>query len=785
VTLTNPSEAGMWTGISDGERAIISYPEFLDLRQHLTTLSGLFVSQSSLQQWQARIAGGEQEQIQGRLVSEEYFSVLGLEPSIGRVFNSQDAAGPGQDPYAVLSWAFWQRRFDGRADALGKAIKINGTTLTVIGVAQRGFKGENAGQSPDLWIPVLMQPLIYPGRNWLQDDPTHPLHKTTWLHAFGRLKPGATLAATQSEVNVIFKGMMESFYPATMQPDMRQQALSQHLVVHDSRTGDFNGREDTSKQLKILLAVAGVVLLIACANVANLLLAKATARRREVGIRLSLGASRSRLFRQFLTESLLLSLMGGVSGLLIARGGARLLVRLLSDPEQPLVLSTSLDWPVLAFTLGVTLFTGILFGLLPSLRASRTDFNLSLRDPRQAVTTSHRRLSLAKLLAVGQVALSLLLVIGAGLFVRTLWNLQSVALGYPRENLLQVGVEGITLGYEGQRLAGFYRDISERLRLVPGVKGASYSELGLLSGGESNTRLDVEGFTARRDQDRHSRFDIVSPGYFATMGIPVLLGRDIGPQDSATSPRICVVNEAFVKLYFSGRNPIGYHLTSTLGNDTTTVEIVGVVKDFRTTSLRQDIPQRFFVPVAQGWRGKIPNGIVFEIRTATEPQSLEPAIRKAILNVNPDAPIAFVQSMDQLIDEYTLSEQMIARLCSIFGGLALLLAATGLYGVLSYGVARRTSEIGIRMALRANRASVVAMVMAETGILVAIGIVIGIGAALGSTRLIATQLYGLSNFDPLSFTVSAAMLCLTALVASFVPAERAARVDPVQALRHE
>jgi predicted permease len=782
VILTNPADAGMWHGIADGERSIISYPEFLQLRNRLTTLSSLCVAQSFLDKWHVRISGGEQEETQGRLVSENYFSVLGVDPAIGRVFNDQDAAGPGRDPYAVISYNFWQRRFGGKTDVLGTPIKLNRATLTVIGVAARGFQGESGGQDPDLWIPVLMQPLIHPGRDWLHDDASQP-YNIIWLHAFGRLKPGSTLAHLQTEVNVVFKGMMEAFYPPTLPAEQMKQALSQHLVVHEARTGAFNGRDDLATQLKILLAVAGLVLLIACANVANLLLARATARRREVGIRLSIGAPRMRLFRQFLTESLLVSFLGGTLGLSIAWSGARVLVRLISDPDQELSLSTGLDWRVLCFTAGVTLFTGILFGLAPSLRSSRADVNLSLRETGPGITAS-RRLNLSKSVVIGQVALSLLLVIGAGLFLRTLGNLQTVALGYPKEHLLQVGVDGVTPGYKGQALANFYREVAERLRALPGVHGATYSELGLMTGGESNTHVDAEGFTPQRDEDRESRYDQIAPGYFAVVGIPLLLGREFSAQDTATSTRVIVVNEELARRFFPGRNPIGLHLSRAFG-DRTPMEIVGMVKNARSRSLRAEIPQRYYMPVDQGSEGKVTESIVYEIRTVGEPKSAVAMVRKAILAVNPDAPVRFTHSMDEVIEDQTVFPRLIARLSAIFGGLALLMAATGLYGVLSYGVARRTNEIGIRMALGAGKGSVIAMILRETGVLVVIGLVAGVAAAAACTRLIASQLYGLSKLDAITFLASIALLSTVALIAGYVPAARAARVNPVSALRHE
>jgi predicted permease len=784
VILTNPDSAGSWTGITDPEREQISYPEFVQLRERLTTLSGLCVAEASLGQWQIRISGGQQEEARGRLVSENYFSVLGVEAAIGRVFSQQDEAGPGQDPFVVISYDYWQRRFGGRSDVLGANITLNRGTLTVIGVAGPGFRGESAGDDPDLWIPVLMSPLVYPGQNWLHEDPSHYIQKHTWLHAFGRLKPGATVASVQTEANVVFKAMMEAFYPPTLPPDLKKEALSQHLVVRDARTGAFNGRDGLTGQLTILLAVAGLVLLIACANVANLLLARATARGREVAIRLSIGASRMRLFRQFLTESLLLSLLGGAAGLFMAWGGARFLVRIFTEPDQQLSLSTGLGGPVLAFTAAVTLLTGILFGIAPSLRASRTNVNAGLRETGQGVTRSRGRLNVAKSLVIVQVALSLLLVIGAGLFLRTLWNLQTIALGYPKENLLQVHVDGVATGYKGPALADYYHEVAGRLGALPGVRGVTYSENGLMAGGESNTHVVADGFTPQRDEDREARYDQVGPGYFAVLGIPVLLGRELGPQDTATSARVCVVNEELAKRFFAGRNPIGLHLTRN-HDDGASLEIVGVVKNSRSRSLVGEIPQRFYVPVDQGSGVQIAERAVFEIRTVGDPKSMANTARKTILSVNPDAPIVSSRSMDEVIENETFFPRLIARLSAIFGGLALLMAAIGLYGVLSYGVARRTNEIGIRMALGAGRGSVIGMILRETGVLVVIGLVAGIAAAAGCTHLIASQLYGLGELDPATFVVAVGLLGAVAFIAGYIPAARAAKVNPVQALRHE
>ncbi|HEY6270697.1 MAG TPA: ABC transporter permease [Terriglobales bacterium] len=784
VILTNPNMSGVSDGLDTGERGLLTYAEYTQLRERVTTLSGLCAAESEMDRWHVHLGNGGEEDVGGRLVSEDYFSVLGVDPAIGRFFSREDGKAPGQDPYAVISYDLWQRRFSGNTSVLGTPMRLLNTTYTIIGVTEPGFHGESVGEKPDVWLPMLMELQVMPGRDWLHEDLSTSIDKTMWLHAFGRLKPGVNQAKAQTEVDVLFRGIIENGYPAMLAPETRKQVLDQHLKLHDARTGAFGGRDDFSQQLLMLLAASGVVLLIACINVANLLLARATARHKEVGVRLSIGASRLRLVRQFLTESLVLSALGGIAGMAVAWVASRALVLLLAGRRQSLMLSPGIDWRVLVFTAGVTFLTGLIFGLVPALRGTRVNMTDSLRDTGRGITGSGGRLNLAKGLVIAQVALSLLLVIGAGLFLRTLWNLQAVELGYPKEKLLMVTVDGATAGYKGAQLSSLWRDLTDRLRALPGIQGATYSINGLFSGSESGDEIDVEGFTPQNDKDKSSRFDTAGPQYFSTVGIPLLLGREFGAQDTASSPKVCVINDAFAKKFFANRSPIGRHVTEKFGDRRTTFEVVGVAKDARDHRLRGEVPPRFYIPGDQLMDGP-PDWSTFEIRTAGDPEQILSAVQKTILGVNGDLPINNARPLEENIDRANDQPRMIARLCTIFGLIALLLAATGLYGVLSYGVARRTNEIGIRMALGAGRGNVIGMILRETGIMIVIGVVAGVAAAVGAAKLVASRLYGLSTMDPITLAVATVILALVALLAGYIPAARAARVNPTAALRHE
>ena len=779
VMLTIPTSSGLWRGRWDsrteGPRPWVSYAEFLDLRDHATSFASLMASESSLSEWQVRIDGGAPEEIRGRLVSGAFFQVLGVRPALGRLFTTRE--DEGEPPYAVISHAYWRRRLGGRPDVLGRSLTLSNTPVTIVGVAPAGFVGESSGQQPDLWLPLRLQPRVIRGSDWLRETPPD---KVMWLHVFGRLKPGVTHAQAEAEANAVLQSNLEAFYGATTE-ERRREFLDQRLVLSSGARGSSGTLEQFSSSLSMLLAAVGILLLIACANLANLLLARGAARQSEIAIRVSLGASRGRLVRQLVTESLALAAMGGVAAIAVAYALHGVFLGMLQEAEPVFFVDLNVNVQVLTFGLAATLAAAFAFGLLPAWQMTRGDTAAHLKDHSRGAIGSVREMGSSRWLVSVQLALALPLLVAAGLLARTVYNLQNPDLGFRTERLLLAHVSMGELVLDVTRRDNLLREMRARLQRIPGVDTASFSMLGVLTSAMSTATIDVEGSALTSERGRDSALDRVAAGYFTTLGIPLRIGRDIADTDRIDSPRVTIVNEAFVERYFSGRHPLGLRVTTIDDNGgRVPYEVVGVAVDAHTHALRGEVEPRFFVPAEQ--RPSLGTTRTFLIRTFSSPAPLIPAVREALDQIDPGISVTDVSPTEDRIAVLTAEERTIARLASIFSVVALTLAAIGLYGVLSFGIARRASEIAIRIALGARPRRVVAMILRESFALVVAGL--AAGGALGylGSRLIANRLYGVRPDDPLTMGTATAVLIVVALGAAYLPARRASRVDPIAVL---
>jgi predicted permease len=777
VILTDPGSRGVRLGMQQGERGLATYQEFLQLQAHSAFVS-LMASSSVTQRTEARVAGGEPEPLVIRLASMNYFSTLGVSAAIGRTFHADREPAAGAAPFAVVSHEYWQRRFAGRPDVVGRTITFLGAIVTIVGVAPESFLGETVGERPDVWVPLAMQAAVLPGRDWLNDEPGS-VEKVMWLHLFGRLAPGVTRERAQASANVTFQQGLATYYGSIGDAGTRTRYRDQRLTLRDAATGASALRRSFAEPLWVLLGAAGVVLLIACANLGNLLLARTTARGREMAVRLALGAGRSRLIRQLLAESALLAVAGGLAGLVLAGVLREALLRLVADPT--IALPSATDFRTLAFVFGLTLAVGLILGLLPALRVTDTQPAVVLREGK-GIAGSAAWLRVGKLVVVGQLALSLPLLVGAGLLVRTLVNLQRVDLGYSMEDLLTVRVDADPAGYEPLRQAAAFEALAARVRALPGVLAATYSYNGLFSGTDNGDRITVEGYTSADAREIGSLYDAVAPGFFSTLGIPVLIGREISDQDQTGGRMVCVVNETFAKRFFDGRNPIGLRITQRYAESTNTYEVVGVVRDSRQGQLRGEIETRFYTPLTRS-AARV-SGVTFMIRQRRNSAVL-PAVRQEFQRAEPNMPITRASTLIEAVDRRMVQDRILAQLSMAFGVVAIVLAALGLYGILSYGLARRTNEIGIRKALGAQHGMLIAMIARETGWLVLAGLVIGGALSVAAVRLISSRLYGLSPGDPVTFATAVATLALVAVIATWLPARRTTRVDALVALRYD
>ena len=781
VILSDPNDSGMWRGRSDAVRSWLTYSEFQSLRDHSKGFTSMMATQSSLGTWQVRIGGGDWEEGRGRFVSGEFFDVLGTSAAIGQVFTRAD--DDAQRPAIVISDHYWRRRFGGRPDVLGATVSIGKTPLTVIGVTRRGFVGETSGQQPDFWIPLRLQPLLNlggPSGDWLHDAPPD---KIMWLHVFGRLAPGVTMAQAAAEANAIFRADLEAFYGTGQSAERRREFLDQRLDAHPGASGASATRAAISQSLTALLVAVSVLLVIACVNLANLLLARGAARRSEIAIRLALGASRSRIIRQLVTESLTLAAIGGIVAIGVAAVLHAALVRMVTRTDARFALDFRLDPLLLMFVGAATLLGGLLFGLLPAWHATRTGAVAAITEQSRGAIGVRGQARSGRLLVGLQLALSLPLLVGAGLLTRTVLNLQNADLGFPTRGLALVRFDYRDVARDSARRDELSRALRQELQLIPGVRTASFSRLGVFSGGESSVSIEVEGFAPKTEADRGSGYDVVGPGYFSTLGVPILRGRDIVDSDGPTNALVCVVNEAFAAKFFAGQNPLGLRVSS-VGDDEsrTSYRVVGVSKNARTQGLREDVVPRFFIPLGQ--RTVSSYSPVFLVRSATASIPPLAAVRTAVERAEATLPITLFRSLDEQMAPIVAQDRTTAQLALVFGSVALALAAIGLYGVLSYAVAARSSEIAIRMALGAQARRVIGMILRETVGLMAGGLVAGGVLAYLGSRLIESRLYGVAPRDPLTLSLATGLLVLVALAAAYLPARRASRVDPMLAL-HE
>ena len=721
------------------------------------------------------ITGDEAESIQGGYVSGNYFGGLGAPPAVGRLLVDADDRS-GAPPVVVLAYAYWQRRFGGSPSAIGRSILINKLPFTVVGVAASGFFGVDPQTNPAFFLPLHAIPTLATraaeeARARFLDDHFY------WVEMMGRLRPGVSLEQAQAVIRARFR----TFAAGTAATPKDAEVLPE-LSLAEGASGLDTLRREYSKPLYVLMTMVGLILAIACANLANLLLARAAARRREIAVRLSLGASRGRIVRQMLTESVLLSVAGGALGLSVALAGIRFITWLLANGREQFTLRAELNWPVLGFTFALALLAGVLFGLAPAIQATKLDFTPALKEsPLQGSNASRRRYRprLGQTLIALQIAVSLLLVIGAGLFVRTLSNLQAIDVGFNRENVLLVNLNGRQAGYREAALARFYSGLLDRFREIPGVRAASASNMPLVAQYTNSDPVFIQGRTAQPGD--HSNLIQIDPAFLETMEIPVLLGRGLKPADLAT-PTVAVVNQKFASTYFGGENPVGRQFA--IGKPTEPLlEIVGVAKAAHYNSFQEESEPLAYLPYTQNLGGL--SQFYFEIRTAGPPLSAAAAVRRIVHEANSSVSIREITTQAQRMDQTISQERTFAELGSCFAALALAIACVGLYGAVAYTVARRTGEIGIRMALGAQRPGIIYMVMREVLATTAVGLLLGYAAARLTTRFVESFLFGMKPNDLVAIAAAIGILLAAALAAGYLPARRASRIDPASALRNE
>ena len=758
---------------------VFSVPMFRGLQagSH-SVLEGMFARFDTT----ATMAVGQQsERVFAELVSGDYFRLLGVGAAIGRTLGPEDDRTPSGHPVVVLSHGFWQRRFGANPGVLNQDIRINGHAMTIVGVAAPRFVGVDMASSTDVFVPLMMKAEMTPTWNDLDS------WRSRWITVMGRLKPGVSQEQASAAMNVVYRQLLQEDFKTIQRlppgaASFRDRFFAKNLIVLPGHKGRSDLRQQFSTPLIVLMGMVGLVLLIACANVANLLLARAASQQKEVAIRLALGAGRWRVVRQRLTESFVLAFAGAAVGVLFAWWTTSLLIDTLPFQRAVLTLSADPDPRVVFFAIAVSTVTALLFGLAPAFQATRPALTSALKEQVGSIAGSGRQARFRKGLVVAQVALSVLLLAGAGLFARSLYNLRTLNPGFNTDNLLQFSLDPALGGYSKERSEALFTQMQEQLAALPGATSVAAAVVPAMTESMWSSTVRVQGYEGKEGEDLNPAINAVAPGYFATMGMPLVIGRDFRPTDVDGAPQVAIVNETMAKYFWGKENPIGKRFGWGRDDGTFPLEVVGVVRDSKFARLRDDVPRFVYTPWTQQ---ESLDTMTFYVRMRGEAAGMPTAVRQVVQRLDPNLPIFEMKTMETQVDESLFLERLVASLSLLFGALATVLAAVGLYGVMSYTVSRRTREIGIRMALGAARTSVLWMVLREVATMAVAGIVLGLPVAIGLSRFVQSQLYGLSPTDPTTLGLATVILGSVAMFAGYVPARRATRVDPMLALRYE